>query len=88
MAGGADSQAWLLILVLVVTNSIGLIYYLRVVTTLFHQPVVEGQGPEALPHRALTVSLVLAVLTVFLIWFGAFSSPLLHLIQSAIGSVL
>ena len=88
VAVGADSQPWLLIQVLVVTSTIGLIYYLRVVTTLFHQPVAEGQGPEALPHRALAVSLVLAVLTEFLIWFGVFSSPLLHPIQSAIGGIV
>lgn len=35
VAAGADSQAWLLILVLVVTSAIGLFYYLRVITTLF-----------------------------------------------------
>lgn len=88
VAAGADSQAWLLILVLVVTSTIGLFYYLRVVITLFHQPVAGGQAPEPLPRRTPAVSLVLAVLTVFLIWFGVFPSPLLHLIQSAIGNIL
>jgi len=44
VAVGADSQPWLLIQVLVVTSTIGLIYYLRVVTTLFHQPVAKAKG--------------------------------------------
>jgi len=87
VAAGADSQAWLLILVLVVSSTIGLFYYLRVVTTLFQQPISEDQSPEPLPRRAPAISLVLAVLTVFLVWFGVFPSPLLRLIQSAIGNI-
>jgi NADH-quinone oxidoreductase subunit N len=87
VAAGADAQAWLLILVLVVSSTIGLFYYLRVVTTLFLQPVPEGQRFEPLPRRAPAVSLVLAVLTIFLVWLGIFPAPLLHLIRSATGSI-
>jgi NADH-quinone oxidoreductase subunit N len=87
VAAGADAQAWLLILVLVVSSTIGLFYYLRVVEALFHQPVSESSAPEPLPHRSPAVSVVLAVLTVFLIWFGVFPAPLLHLIRSALGSI-
>lgn len=87
VAAGADSQAWLLILALVVSSTIGLFYYLRVVTALFQQPVSERETPEPLPRRAPAISLVLAVLTVFVIWFGVFPSPLLRLIQSAIGNI-
>jgi len=87
VAAGADSHAWLLILVLVVTSTIGLFYYLRVVTTLFQQPVSEDETLEPLPRRAPAISLVLTVLTIFLIWFGVFPSPLLHLIQSTIGNI-
>ena len=87
VAAGADAQAWLLILVLVVSSTIGLFYYLRVVEALFHQPVSESSALEPLPHRSPAVSVVLAVLTVFLIWFGVFPAPLLHLIRSALGSI-
>jgi NADH-quinone oxidoreductase subunit N len=87
VAAGADAQAWLLILVLVVSSTIGLFYYLRVVEALFHQPVSESSAPEPLPHRSPAVSVVLAVLTVFLIWFGVFPAPLLYLIRSALGSI-
>lgn len=87
VAAGADSHAWLLIFILVVTSTIGLFYYLRVITTLFHQPVSEGQEPEPAPRRAPAVALVLAVLTAFLVWFGVFPAPLLRVIQSTIGSI-
>jgi NADH-quinone oxidoreductase subunit N len=87
VAAGADSHAWLLILVLAVSSAIGLFYYLRVVSTLFQQGVSECQAPEPLPRRAPAISLVLAVLTASLVWFGVFPSPLLRLIQSAIGNI-
>jgi len=87
LAAGADSHAWLLILVLVVTSTIGLFYYLRVVAALFHQPASEGPAPEPSPSRTPAVSVLLAVLTALLIWLGIFPSPLLHLIRSAIGSI-
>jgi len=87
VAAGANSHAWLLILVLVVTSTIGLFYYLRVVAALFHQPVSEGLAHEPLPRRTPAVSVLLAVLTALLIWFGIFPSPMLHLIRSAIGSI-
>jgi NADH-quinone oxidoreductase subunit N len=87
VAAGADSHAWLLILVLVVTSTIGLFYYLRVVAAFFHQPASEGPAPEPSPSRTPAVSVLLAVLTALLIWLGIFPSPLLHLIRSAIGSI-
>ena len=87
VAAGADSHAWLLIFVLVVTSTIGLFYYLRVVGVMFHQPASESLVPEPLPRRTPAVSVVLVTLSVFLIWFGVFPSPLLHLVQSAIGSI-
>ncbi len=88
VAAGVASQAWLLILILVITSTIGLFYYLRVVTALYQQPVSDVQVPEPLPRRAPGLSLVLAVLTVLLVWFGVYPTPLLRMIQSAISSIL
>jgi NADH-quinone oxidoreductase subunit N len=87
VAAGADSHAWLLIFVLVITSTIGLFYYLRVVGVMFHQPASESLVPEPLPRRTPAVSVVLVALSIFLIWFGVFPSPLLHLIRSALGSI-
>lgn len=88
VAAGAASQAWALIIILVVTSTIGLFYYLRLIAVLFHHPLELPEFPEPLPRRAPAVSLVLAVSTVLLIWFGVYPSPLLHVIQSAIGNLI
>lgn len=88
VAAGADSQAWLLILVLVITSTIGLFCYLRVVTALYQHGTSDVPASEPLPRRAPGLSAVLVLLTVFLFWFGVFPAPLLHLIQSAIGNIL
>lgn len=87
VAAGAESQAWLLILILVITSTLGLFYYLRVVTALYEHPSGNTQVFEPLPRRAPAVSLVLAVLAVLLVWFGTYPAPLLKVIQSAIGSI-
>lgn len=88
VAAGAASQAWLLIIILVVTSTIGLFYYLRVIATLYCRPSELEQIPESLPRRAPAVSLVLTVSIVLLIWIGVYPSPLLHVIQSAIGNLM
>ncbi|HXE06077.1 MAG TPA: hypothetical protein VN579_08835, partial [Bryobacteraceae bacterium] len=83
---GAAAQIWPLILVLVITSAIGLFYYLRVVTALYQAPSEAVQAPEPAPRIAPAVSLVLVVLTVLLFWFGCYPSPILRVIQSAIGN--
>ena len=88
VAAGAASQAWALIIVLVITSTIGLFYYLRVIAALYRPPFELDQIPEPLPRRTHAVSLVLAVSTVLLIWFGVYPAPLLHVIQSAISNLV
>ena len=88
VAAGAASQAWALIIILVITSTIGLFYYLRLVAILFRRPYAADEVPEPVPRRAPAVSLVLAVSTVLLIWFGVYPAPLLHVIQSAIGNLI
>ncbi len=78
VATGASTAKWSLIIILVTTSTIGLFYYLRILVALYSsspehsaatQPVVPANG------------LVLAVLTVLLIWFGVYPAPLMDLIQ-------
>lgn len=86
VAAGAGTHIWALILILVITSAIGLFYYLRVAATLFRRPAPDGQTTP-LPKIAPATSLVLALLTVIVIWLGVFPAPLLRLIQFAIGNV-
>jgi NADH-quinone oxidoreductase subunit N len=78
LAAGASATKWSLIIILVITSTIGLFYYLRILVALYSassereastQPVVPASG------------FVLAVLTTSLIWFGIYPAPLLDMIQ-------
>lgn len=88
VAAGVDSQAWGLIIILVITSTIGLFYYLRIITALYRQPLEPSEVPEPAPRRALGISLVLGVSTVLLIWFGVYPTPVLRVIQTAIGNLI
>jgi len=85
VAAGASAGAWALILILVTTSAIGLFYYLRIVVVLYQQPAASDRAHEPIPLPAAT--LVLAALTVILVWLGVYPTPLLRAIQSAIGSL-
>ena len=87
VAAGASAGAWALILILVTTSAIGLFYYLRVVVLLFQQPAASDVVHEPIPRRAPGATLVLAALTVILVWLGVYPTPLLRAIQTAIGSL-
>lgn len=85
IAAGAAVDAWALIIILVVSSTIGLFYYLRVVVALFQQP---GEESAPLPVRLPAATVALAALTILLIWLGVYPSPMLRAIQSAIGGLL
>ena len=79
LAAGAAAAAWPLIIVLVVTSVAGLFYYLRIVVTLYTQP-----HQSALPIQMVSRggAFILVVLTILLIWFGVYPTPLLNLIRT------
>ena len=88
VAAGASAGAWALILILVTTSAIGLFYYLRIVVVLYQQPAnAADRAHEPIPRRAPAATLVLAALTVILVWLGVYPMPLLRVIQTAIGSL-
>lgn len=87
VAAGASAGAWALILILVTTSAIGLFYYLRIVVVLYQQPAASDRAHEPIPLRAPAATLVLAALTVILVWLGVYPTPLLRVIQTAIGSL-
>jgi NADH-quinone oxidoreductase subunit N len=80
VAAGASVAAWWLVIVLVVTSVLGLYYYLRVVVTLFSE-----ESPVQ-SHRRISVGdgLLLAVLTLLLLWMGTYPGPFLNLVRSSI----
>lgn len=80
LAAGVSAMKWSLIIILVTTSTIGLFYYLRILVALYAaSPEREPSTPEVVPAGGL----VLALLTVLLIWFGIYPAPLLDMIQRA-----
>ncbi len=78
---GVDAALWLLVFVLVAGSVIGLYYYLRVVVAMFVSRPDDAAMALGLRH-SLSDNLVLTVLTIFLLWFGLYPSPLVQLIQA------
>ncbi|HZW80404.1 MAG TPA: NADH-quinone oxidoreductase subunit N, partial [Candidatus Deferrimicrobiaceae bacterium] len=77
LAAGAAAAAWPLIIILVVTSVAGLFYYLRIVVALFSIPR-EHALVQTVSRSGAFVPVVLSIL---LIWFGVYPTPLLNLIR-------
>ena len=84
LTAGAASAAWLLIIILVVTSVAGLFYYLRIVVTLYSDPS-EHAAPMQMVSRGGAV--ILVALTILLIWFGVYPTPLLNLIRTSMAGL-
>ena len=87
---GAGSELWALVIVLVLTSTIGLYYYTRLIVVMYVRRPEElelaGAGPGArvaAAGGAVSVA-VLAALTAMLIVFGVYPAPLLRLVEHAV----
>jgi NADH-quinone oxidoreductase subunit N len=85
LLAGIHSALWALVIILVVNSAIGLYYYLRIIVVMFSQPV-EGTLEE--PQISFGGSLLLAALTVSLIYLGVYPTPLLKFIHSMISGMV
>lgn len=82
LTAGASAAAWTLIIVLIVSSTIGLVYYLRVVVAMF----TASEGPDtytAAEGLGLTPSVVLAVLGAILFVLGVYPGPFWNAITRA-----
>ena len=73
---------WLLTGILVVTSTVALFYYLRIIVVLFSLPEEGGtQTPDtAMPAPAGAV--VLSVLVTILSWLGVYPAPLIATLRA------
>jgi NADH-quinone oxidoreductase subunit N len=71
---GASSATWTLIIILILSSTIGLVYYLRVIVAMLSasEGTVQDTEREAL---GVTPSIALAVLTVALLVLGVYPGP-------------
>lgn len=84
LAAGAAAAAWPLIIILVVTSVVGLFYYLRIVVTMYSAPPEHAAPLQMVPRSA---AFILVVLTILIIWFGVYPTPLFNLIQTTMASL-
>ncbi len=86
ITAGAGGTLWALIIVLVLTSTVGLFYYTRIIVAMYVQkPETEPAGPGAAVPAACGG--VLAALTLFLLVFGVYPTPLIHLIERAVAAL-
>ena len=81
VASGVEAARWGLVLTLVVTSTIGLFYYLRIVGVLFSR---SSETPSPAPALPTAGCLMLGVLVVLLLWLGIIPASFIHLIHSSV----
>jgi NADH-quinone oxidoreductase subunit N len=88
IAAGTSSALWVLIFVLIVSSTIGVYYYLRVIVALFSSPAEEsGREAPARLRAPLGASFSLTALVILLFVLGLYPAPLWDLIRSISASL-
>jgi NADH-quinone oxidoreductase subunit N len=82
LTAGASAAAWALVSVLIVSSTIGLVYYLRVIVAMFTEPE-RGQIDAERPALGVTCGVVLTVLTSALLVLGVYPGPFWGAIRAA-----
>jgi NADH-quinone oxidoreductase subunit N len=88
LAAGVGSALWLLVILLVRASAIGLFYYLRLIVAMYMPLPQELEGSVVVPPVPWAGSLVLAALTLALVWLGVYPAPLIDLVQRAVAGLL
>lgn len=84
MAAGVDGARWALLVILVVGSTIGLFYYLRIISALFADiPELESLRP--FPPVSIVGGFALWMLLLMLFWLGTYPIPMLRIFQAAFG---
>lgn len=82
VAAGAVSTLWLLLIVLAISSSIGLYYYLRIISVMFDRTTEGGSALAVRLPLSLAGGFALVALALLLIWLGVYPSPFLRLIKT------
>ncbi|MDE3181497.1 MAG: NADH-quinone oxidoreductase subunit N [Acidobacteriota bacterium] len=92
ITAGTSSAIWLLVFVLIITSVFGLYYYLRVIVAMYsglgHGEAAEAATSSVVPKLSLSGGVVLAVLTILLVWVGVYPATLFHIVHATVAGVL
>ncbi|HLP15827.1 MAG TPA: proton-conducting transporter membrane subunit, partial [Bacteroidota bacterium] len=83
ISAGAGSAQWMLLVILVINSAIGIYYYLRVVVAMYLEPGGDAGDARAIEAMPIAGGIVLAVLTLGVVWLGVSPSAVIDLIRSA-----
>ncbi len=86
LAAAAHARIWFPVVVLVVTSTLGLFYYLRVIVAVYAREPAAAPSPPS-PALPIAGAVALAGLAVLLIGLGVYPTPLLRLIRDAVASL-
>lgn len=84
MAAGASQARWVLLFTLVVSSTIGLFYYLRIIAAMYAKPIDTEPTRSAM---SLPATVALAVLTGLVFLLGIYPAPLWTAIVTAVRSL-
>ncbi len=88
LAAAARTRTWLPAVVLVVTSTLGLFYYLRMIVAVYaREPAEAGAAPPAAPALPVAGAAALAALAALLVWLGVYPAPVLRLIRAAVAAL-
>ncbi|MDP4173579.1 MAG: NADH-quinone oxidoreductase subunit N [Bacteroidota bacterium] len=99
VSAAVNSWLWLPVIILVINSAISVYYYLRIIVVMYRRidevtPAVETTtgtlatvGPVMQPSISLGGGLVLAVLTLALIWVGVFPGNIIQFIKDMVSSL-
>jgi NADH-quinone oxidoreductase subunit N len=88
LAAGVGSALWLLVILLVLASAVGLFYYLRLIVAMYTPLPQELEGSVVAPFVPWAGGLVLAALTLALVWLGVYPAPLIDLVRRAVAGLL
>ena len=83
VTAGTGAALWTLVIVLVLTSTVGLYYYTRIIVAMYVQRAVD----EARMVRAALAGVALAALTVFVLAAGVYPGPLIRLVEWAVATL-
>jgi NADH-quinone oxidoreductase subunit N len=82
---GVEGELWFLLTMLIIGSAIGLYYYLRLIYTML-QPATSIKDDPAAGILPAGSKLVMALMTLAIIWLGVYPTPLIETLQSLAGS--